>query len=219
MSFNKGYELKKFEAHWEKLRIEYAAAGMTKEAIQKMYDYDRQQFNSERTFIERTQEFTAPAYESSEEEASPLMLRYQDAITVTDTYHETKSRFAWIGEIVAPIVEGRSVVLFVGLIILLTTIMTNVANNMATLAIFTPVAYTVGISTGADINMLAVMLCVLMTGAIGLATPPASSTTAYLAGEKEWVPGNSVMKYGVIFCVFNMIIVYVFGFRLGSLLF
>ena len=95
----KGYELKKFEAHWEKLRIEYAAAGMTEEAIQKMYDYDRQQFNSERTFIERTQEFTAPAYESSEEEASPLMLRYQDAITVTDTYHETKSRFAWIGEI------------------------------------------------------------------------------------------------------------------------
>ena len=99
MSFNKGYELKKFEAHWEKLRIEYAAAGMTEEAIQKMYDYDRLQFNSERTFIERTQEFTAPAYESSEEEASPLMLRYQDAITVTDSYHETKSRFAWIGEI------------------------------------------------------------------------------------------------------------------------
>ena len=99
MSFNKGYELKKFEAHWEKLRVEYAAAGMTEEAIQKMYDYDRQQFNSERTFIERMQEFTAPAYESSEEEASPLMLRYQDAITVTDTYHETKSRFAWIGEI------------------------------------------------------------------------------------------------------------------------
>ena len=99
MSFNKGYELKKFEAHWEKLRIEYAAAGMAEDAIQKMYDYDRQQFNSERTFIERTQEFTAPAYESSEEEASPLMLRYQEAITTTDTYHETKSKFAWIGEI------------------------------------------------------------------------------------------------------------------------
>ena len=99
MSFNKGYELKKFEAHWEKLCIEYATAGMTEDAILKMYDYDRQQFNSERTFIERTQEFTAPAYESSEEEASPLMLRYQEAITTTDTYHETKSNFAWIGEI------------------------------------------------------------------------------------------------------------------------
>ena len=96
MAFNKGYELKKFEAHWEKLRIEYAAAGMAGDAIQKMYDYDRQQFNSERTCIERTQEFTAPAYESSEEEASPLMLRYQEAITTTDTYHETKRSFAWI---------------------------------------------------------------------------------------------------------------------------
>ena len=99
MSFNKGLKLKKFEAHWEKLRVEYAAAGMAEDAIQKMYDYDRQQFNSERTFVERTQEFTAPAYESSEEEASPLMLRYQEAITTTDTYHETKSKFAWIGEI------------------------------------------------------------------------------------------------------------------------
>ena len=99
MSFNKGYELKKFEAHWEKLRIEYAAAGMTEDAIQKMYDYDRQQFNSERTFVERTQEFTAPAYESSEEEASPLMLRYQEVTTTADTYHETTSKFAWIGEI------------------------------------------------------------------------------------------------------------------------
>ena len=46
MAFNKGYELKKFEAHWEKLRIEYAEAGMADDAIQKMYDYDRQQFNS-----------------------------------------------------------------------------------------------------------------------------------------------------------------------------
>ena len=99
MSFNKGLKLKKFEAHWEKLRVEYAAAGMAEDAIQKMYDYDRQQFNSERTFVERTQEFTAPAYESSEEEASPLMLRYQEAITTKDTYHETKSKFAWIGEI------------------------------------------------------------------------------------------------------------------------
>ena len=156
----------------------------------------------------------------SRDMAWPALSLVASALTIAGAFKDDSTGIiAWIGEIVAPIVEGRSVVLFVGLIILLTTIMTNVANNMATLAIFTPLAYTVGISTGADINMLAVMLCVLMTGAIGLATPPASSTTAYLAGEKEWVPGNSVMKYGAIFCVFNMIIVYVFGFGLGSLLF
>ena len=99
MSFNKGYELKKFEAHWEKLRIEYTAAGMTEDAIQKMYEYDRQQFNTERTHLERTQELSTDTFEYSEDENSPLMKRYQDAISVTDHYHETKSRFGWIGEI------------------------------------------------------------------------------------------------------------------------
>ena len=99
MSFNKGYELKKFEAHWEKLRIEYTAAGMTEDAIQKMYDYDRQQFNAERAHLERTQELSTDTFECSEDENSPLMKRYREVTTVTDTYHETKSSFAWIGEI------------------------------------------------------------------------------------------------------------------------
>ena len=99
MSFNKGLELKKFEAHWEKLRIEYAAAGMTEESIQKMYDYDRQQFNAERTHLERTQDLSTDTFECSEDENSPLMKRYQDAISVTDHYHETKSCFGWVGEI------------------------------------------------------------------------------------------------------------------------
>ena len=99
MSFNKGLELKKFEAHWEKLRVEYAAAGMAEDAIQKMYDYDRQQFNAERAHLERTQELSTDTFECSEDENSPLMKRYREVTTVTDTYHETKSGFAWIGEI------------------------------------------------------------------------------------------------------------------------
>ena len=99
MSFNKGYELKKFEAHWKKLRIEYAAAGMTEDAIQKMYDYDRQQFNAERAHLERTQDLSTDTFECSEDENSPLMKRYLEVTTVTDTYHETKSGFAWIGKI------------------------------------------------------------------------------------------------------------------------
>lgn len=99
MKFNKGHELKKFEARWAKLHVEYAAAGMAEEAIQKMYDYDRQMFNAERNNLEHTQEFTAPDYESTEEEASPLMMKYQEEITTIDTYCETKSAFAWIGQI------------------------------------------------------------------------------------------------------------------------
>ena len=99
MGFNKGYELKKFEAHWEKLRVEYAAAGMTEDAIQQMYNYDRQTFNVERTYIERTQELSTDTFACNEDENSPLMKRYQEATTTVDSYHETKSSFAWIGKI------------------------------------------------------------------------------------------------------------------------
>ena len=76
-----------------------AEAGMADDAIQKMYDYDRQQFNSERTCIERTQELSNSSFECSEDETSPLMQKYMEATTIVDTYHETKSSFAWIGEI------------------------------------------------------------------------------------------------------------------------
>ena len=72
---------------------------MTEDVIQKMYDYDRQQFNAERAHLERTQELSTDTFECSEDENSPLMKRYREVTTVTDTYHETKSGFAWIGEI------------------------------------------------------------------------------------------------------------------------
>ena len=95
MSFNKGYELKKFEAHWEKLRIEYAAAGMTKEAIQKMYEYDLAVFNDDRAHHRYDVEI--PNAEDSENRND--YVEYVRATTVTDTYHETKTRFAWVGEV------------------------------------------------------------------------------------------------------------------------
>ena len=95
MSFNKGYELKKFEAHWEKLRIEYAAAGMTEDAIQKMYEYDLAVFNDDRAHHRYDVEI--PNAEDSENRND--YVEYVRATTVTDTYHETKTRFAWVGEV------------------------------------------------------------------------------------------------------------------------
>ena len=49
--------------------------------------------------IERTQELSNSSFECSEDETSPLMQKYMEATTIVDTYHETKSSFAWIGEI------------------------------------------------------------------------------------------------------------------------
>ena len=99
MGFNYGLEKKNFDSQWAVTRKQYEDAGMTSEAIQAMYDYDWSVFNATRAYQNHTQELAAPSFEQSEEAYSPLMNKYQEAISVTEHYRETKSRFTWIGEI------------------------------------------------------------------------------------------------------------------------
>ena len=99
MGFNYGLEKKNFDRQWAMLRNQYEDAGMSSEAIQAMYDYDWSVFNASRSYQNHTQEIAAPSFEQGEESYSPLMNKYQEAISVTEHYHETKSRFTWIGEI------------------------------------------------------------------------------------------------------------------------
>ena len=99
MGFNYGLEKKNFDSQWAVTRKQYEDAGMSSEAIQAMYDYDWSVFNATRAYQNHTQEIAAPSFEQSEEAYSPLMNKYQEAISVTEHYRETKSRFTWIGEI------------------------------------------------------------------------------------------------------------------------
>ena len=99
MGFNYGLEKKNFDSQWAVTRKQYEDAGMSSEAIQAMYDYDWSVFNANRSYQNHTQEMAAPSFEQSEESYSPLMDKYQEAISVTDHYCETKSCFTWIGEI------------------------------------------------------------------------------------------------------------------------
>ena len=99
MGFNYGLEKKNFDSQWAMTRKQYEDAGMSSEAIQAMYDYDWSVFNANRSYQNHTQEIAAPSFEQSEESYSPLMDKYQEAISVTDHYCETKSCFTWIGEI------------------------------------------------------------------------------------------------------------------------
>ena len=84
-----------FYTKWDKLREEYRAAGMTEDAIQKMYEYDLAVFNDDRAHHRYDVEI--PTADDSENQSN--YVEYERATTVTDTYHETKTRFAWVGEI------------------------------------------------------------------------------------------------------------------------
>ena len=99
MGFNYGLEKKNFDRQWAIMRKQYEDAGMSIEAIQAMYEYDWSVFNAARSYQNHTQEIAAPSFEQGEESYSSLMNKYQEAISITEHYRETKSRFTWIGEI------------------------------------------------------------------------------------------------------------------------
>lgn len=99
MGFNYGLEKKNFDRQWAIMRKQYEDAGMSIEAIQAMYEYDWSVFNAARSYQNHTQEIAAPSFEQGEEAYSPLMNKYQEAISITEHYRETKSCFTWIGEI------------------------------------------------------------------------------------------------------------------------
>ena len=99
MGFNYGLEKKNFDRQWAIMRKQYEDAGMSIEVIQAMYEYDWSVFNAARSYQNHTQEIAAPSFEQGEESYSSLMNKYQEAVSVTEHYRETKSRFTWIGEI------------------------------------------------------------------------------------------------------------------------
>ena len=98
MSFNNGNERRKLNAKWEHLRVQYREAGMSKEAIQAMYEFDLDVLNSERAYDANTVAVCDGDDDKDARKAADFK-QYEAAITVTDTYHETKSCFSWIGEI------------------------------------------------------------------------------------------------------------------------
>lgn len=95
MNYNSGNARRIFHSHWNKLREEYRAVGMSEDAIEKMYEYDLAIFNEERKHHRYDVEI--PASDDIENQSD--LVAYEKATTVTDTYHETKTRFAWVGEI------------------------------------------------------------------------------------------------------------------------
>lgn len=55
MGFNYAVEKMKFEKRWNRLRVEYAEAGMSADSIQLMYEYDWNEFKRERVYRRHNQ--------------------------------------------------------------------------------------------------------------------------------------------------------------------
>ena len=89
MHFNNGKERADFEKNWEQLRKWYRAEGMSEDAIEAMYWFDLEEFNSTRRFVTHNIYLEdVPEKECSEEDY--------------ESFEKNKSRFWWLEEISDP---------------------------------------------------------------------------------------------------------------------
>lgn len=100
MSWNDGYERKKFEAKQKKLAEEYRKAGMTEEQIKAMYEYDFEQFKSDRTYRMHTQALQVEEFDEldADESDNALIKHFENELTTSNEDGE-HSRYWWIEEL------------------------------------------------------------------------------------------------------------------------
>ena len=104
MSWNDGYERKMFAKRQKKQAEEYRALGMTEEQIQAMYEFDLEQFKSERRHRMHTQPLQVEEFEENDADESDntLLNEFFDELTCTIETSGDKSRYWWVEEIENP---------------------------------------------------------------------------------------------------------------------
>lgn len=103
MSWNDGYERKKFNARIKKEIIEYKALGMTEEQIAAIVRLDEDQYRSERRYHMHTQEFCESDFDDDDggdNGKSPLYEKYMEQLTVSiDDEKSATNRYGWLDDI------------------------------------------------------------------------------------------------------------------------
>ncbi len=95
MRFNYWLEKKKFEEEWQQKCIEYAAAGMPEDDIQRMYEFDLTLFRKERVYQTRSVPLE-PSYLQKGRGApdkSRWLLRYAQALSHSDQIRSIKTTY------------------------------------------------------------------------------------------------------------------------------
>ena len=109
MSWNDGYERKMFAKRQKKQAEEYRALGMTEEQIKEMYEFDLEQFKSERRHRMHTQSLQVEEFEENDADESDntLLNEFFDELTCTIETSGDKSRYWWVEEIEDEALERR----------------------------------------------------------------------------------------------------------------
>ncbi len=101
MSWNNGYERRKFENLQRRLSEKYRKVGMSEEQIQALYEFDLRIHKSERINALHTQPLDEKFFheDGNDESDNPLLKHNIDDLSVDDETSEFHSRYWWIEQI------------------------------------------------------------------------------------------------------------------------
>ena len=104
MCWNDGYERRKFETRQKKQAEEYRALGMTEEQIKAMYEFDLEQYKSDRRYYSHTQSFVPDDFDEDDDDDEKLSIfdKFKDVLTTSIEESGNKSRYWWFEEIDNP---------------------------------------------------------------------------------------------------------------------
>lgn len=142
---------------------------------------------------------------------SGALLSIATIMMTTDTGVD-RSILALLG----PIFEGKGTVFMCVIICVISIILTNFMANTTVGLMFTPVIFSFSQTMGFEPLPMIAMLLISIT--IAYVTPAASPFAAILFGYSNWVRPADIYKYGVITCIFMVIVLLVVGIPLSNIL-
>ncbi len=109
MSWNDGYERKRFIQRMKEQAEEYRRYGMDEEAIKEMEEYDWELYRDERTHQMHNQSFSDSSLgaDTAEEGENALFLKYENQLSVTQDILAEHSRYWWIEELDNPVLVAK----------------------------------------------------------------------------------------------------------------
>lgn len=147
----------------------------------------------------------------------PMIFLMAAGMVIADAFvADSTGILSWLVEVITPIVQGHSPLVFMALICLMGAVITQFSNNVAAVAMITPIVYALGVVCG--VNTQALVICSMFACNLGLSTPVASAPAAVIHGDKEWIPGSMAVRYGLTFCIANWIFILMLVYPIGNLL-
>lgn len=109
MTWNNGFERKRFEEEQKRLAEEYRKLGMSKAQIREMYLFDLAWYKSKRRYYTHTQSFASGSFDRGNEDdfESALVKVFSEALSAAMDKPNNHSRYYWVEYIENPVLVQK----------------------------------------------------------------------------------------------------------------